>query len=424
MQIIDPTQLDLSTLVRPGDTVMWGQGSAEPTMLTRALMEQRQSIGPFRALIGMTWADTLKPEHADTVSFLSYCGAGRNRALARAKVLDIWPGHYSDLPRQVAGGELHVDVLMLQLSPPDEHGRYSLSMACEYLAPALASARCIVAEINDQAPWTHGPISLGADDIHYALHASYAPVDAPSVGSGGEVEQAVARRVAGLIDDGATLQCGIGSLPEAVLRQLHDRRDLGLHSGALVDQAAVLAGEGVITNACKTIDRGVSVAGVLMGTKTVRDYAHRNPTVELRSVAYTHCVDVLARIDRFVAINSAIEVDLSGQVNTEVAAGLYVGAVGGANDFVRGAHRSRGGLPIIALPSRASSTERPLPRIVAQLSGPASIPRSDAGIIVTEHGIADLRGLTLAQRMRQMIDIAHPDDREALERVAGMQVRP
>jgi acetyl-CoA hydrolase len=415
MHTLDPSRLDFRSLIRPGDRVLWGQGAAEPVLLTRALMAQRHDIGPLHAFIGATWADSLQPGHADAVRFTSYCGSGRNRLLAKAGVLDIWPGHYSGLGHCLADGALRADVLLLQLAPAHADGRYSLSMACEYLAPALASARCIVAEVNDQAPWTHGPVSLGAEDIHVAVRASYPPVDAPTAAHN-QIEAEVARRVADLIDDGATLQCGIGNLPAAVLRELGNRRDLGLHSGAFVDQAALLARDGVINNTRKTIDRGISVAGVLMGSKIVRDHAHRNPAVELRSSAYTHAAEVLARIDRFVAINSALEIDLTGQANTEMAGGLYVGAVGGGTDFLRGAHRSRGGLPILALPSRSGSAAHPISRVVSRLSGPASVARSDAGLVVTEHGVADLRGLPLSRRVQRMIDIAHPDDRDRLER--------
>lgn len=417
MEILSSEDPSLESIVREGDLVMWGQGAAEPVELTRHLMARRHRIGRFRVFIGTTWSDNLRAEHADRVSFMSYCGAGANQVLARAGVLDIWPGHYSDLPRQIGHGALRVDVLMLQVSPPDEHGRHSLSMACEYLAAALPAARCVVAEINDQAPWTPGSVTVSPDRITHALHSSRAPMDAPAAPAGA-IETQIAGHVAALIEDGSTLQSGIGALPEAVLRQLADRRDLGLHSGAMGDAAAGLARAGVLNNARKNIDTGVSVAGVLLGSRLLRDYVHRNPHVRLCSVDYTHAQDVIARIDRFVAINSAIEVDLTGQINAEVAAGRYVGAVGGGADFLRGASRSHGGLPIVALPSRARSGGVTVPRIVARLNGPVSTARSDAGIIVTEHGVADLRGLTLAQRVRRMLDIAHPDDREALEREA------
>ena len=414
----DSAAIDWSTIVRPGDRVMWGQGAAEPTPLVRSLMAQRANIGRFEAFIGTTWGDAVSAEHADFVSYVSYCGAGNNRHLARAGVLDIWPVHYSELPGQILHGSLRVDVLLLQVAPINASGKYSLSMACEYLAAAIATARVIVVEVNDQAPWTHGSHRLCPKRVDHVFNTSRTPIDAPS-SAAGEVEREVARHVATLIEDGATLQCGIGNLPEAVLRELVDRRDLGFHSGAMGDQAALLSKAGVINNSRKSLDRGVSVAGVLMGTSIVRRFAHGNPSVQLRDTAYTHGIDVLGCIDRFVAINSAVEVDLTGQVNAEVAAGSYVGAVGGGADFLRGANRSKGGLPIVALPSRAGSGASVKARIVARLDGPVSTARSDAGFIVTEYGIADLRGQTLSRRVRRMIEIAHPADRADLEAQAG-----
>jgi acetyl-CoA hydrolase len=230
-----------------------------------------------------------------------------------------------------------------------------------------------------------------------------------------ETDMRIARHAASLIDDGATLQCGIGALPETILAQLADRRDLGIHSGAIGDAVADLCERGVVTNATKRDDRGVTIAGTMMGSRRIYGYAHRNRAVQFRPTAYTHDIDVLGRIDRFTAINSAIEVDLTGQVNAEAAGGRYVGAVGGAIDFLRGAARSHGGLPMIVLPSRVRGASR----IVARLSGPASTARADAGVIVTEYGIADLRGLTLRQRVRKMLDIAPPELRAALEAEAA-----
>lgn len=414
----DSTAIDWSTIVRPGDRVMWGQGAAEPTPLVRALMASRARIGRFEAFIGTTWTDSLSAQYADFVDYVSYCGAGNNRNLARAGALDIWPGHYSELPGQILQGGLRVDVLLLQVAPINGSGQYSLSMACEYLAAAISTARTIVVEVNDQTPWTHGSHRVCPKRVSHVLHTSRALPDAPS-SPPGDVEREVARKVASLIDDGATIQCGIGNLPEAVLGELGGRRDLGFHSGAMGDQAAQLAQAGVINNSRKSIDRGVSVAGVLMGSSIVRRFAHGNPALQLRDTRYTHDIEVLSSIDRFVAINAAIEVDLTGQVNAEVAAGSYVGAVGGGADFLRGAHRSKGGVPIVALPSRAGRGATVSPRIVAQLSGPVSTARSDAGFVVTEHGIADLRGQTLSNRIRRMIAIAHPADRAALESAAG-----
>jgi len=278
----------------------------------------------------------------------------------------------------------------------------------------------VIAEVNDQAPWTFGERPVRDEDLDYIVRTSRAPVELRQP-EPGEAELAIARHVGGLIEDGATLQFGLGAMPEAILAALGDRRDLGIHSGTIGDGVVGLTRSGVITNARKSIDPGVTVAGMMMGTKRLYDFAHRNAAVQFRATDYVHNAVVLARIDRFVALNSAIEVDLTGQINAEVANGQYIGAVGGALDFLRAANRSKGGLPIVALPSTAGAGAKRASRIVAQLSGPVSTPRSDAGIIATEHGIADLRGQTLSERVRRMIAIAHPDFREQLERDSATQ---
>ena len=204
-------------------------------------------------------------------------------------------------------------------------------------------------------------------------------------------------------------------MPSAVARRLHGHRDLGVHSGMITDAVAELIEAGVITGARKTVDRGLVVTGMLMGTRKLIDLAAADRRVQLRDTRYTHDPAVLAAQYRLVAINSATEVDLTGQVNSETAAGRYVGAVGGSTDFLQGAARSPQGVPVIALPSTAGAASRIVPR----LSGPASQARADAGVIVTEYGIADLRGLTLAQRAERMLAIAHPEHRAALETAAA-----
>lgn len=400
----------LADIVRPGEVVLWGQAAAEPTPLTRGLMAQRALIGRFTAFVGISWSDSVQLAHTDCVSFVSYCGAGRNRTLAREGKLDILPCHYSEMGRMIAEGRLPVHVVLLQLAPADAEGRFSLAMAADYLVPAIARARVVIAEVNMQAPASCGPHALTAGDIDYVVYSDRPPLEPPAP-KPHPAEAQVARQVASLIEDGATLQYGIGSLPEAIVRQLADRRDLGFHSGAMGDAAAALIRAGVITNARKSVDRGVSVAGVLMGGSSMRTLAHRNPAIELRSSTYTHAAGVLATVDRLAAINTAIEADLIGQVNAELARGVYVGAVGGTIDFLRGARASQGGLPIIALPSR---TAEGASTIVARLGGPTTTPYADSAIIVTEHGVADLRPLTISQRVQRMIAIADPEHREAL----------
>lgn len=413
--LLEADAIDFASIIRRGDTVTWGQSNAEPLVLTRKLLEQRHAVGAFRVFLGASNYDTCRPEHADCIDFVSYCGSGSNRALAKAGALDILPCHYSQFPEMMDSGQLAIDVLLLQLAPPDSQGRYSLSVAHEYLIPALERARVIVAEVNEQAPWTYGERYLRDDEIDFILPTSRAlPESSPSAASATDLT--IAQHTAALIEDGATIQLGLGAIPEAILACLGDRRDLGIHSGTIGDKVADLMEIGVINNARKTIDAGKTIAGVMMGGRRIHEFAHLNDAIEFRSTRYTHDANVLASIERFVAINSAVEVDLSGQINAEVAGGVYVGAVGGALDFLRGARRSRGGVPVIALPSTAGKGAS---RIVASLNGPVSTPRSDAAIVVTEYGVADLRGLTLRQRRERMLAIAHPDHRGALDQMAS-----
>lgn len=403
-------ELDLAAHVRAGDTVVWGQSCAEPVSLTERLLEQRAEIGRFRCFLGIPATSTARPEHADHVSFVSYTGSGANRALHDAGVLDVVPCHYSALPWLLSAGPLRADVVLVQLSPADESGRYSLGLADDYFTAAIATARVVIAEVNDQVPRTACARTLTDADLDVVVPTSRAPAElAPR--DPDPVTRTVAANVAALIGDGATLQFGVGALPDAVLAALRDRNDLGVHSGLINDTAADLMTAGVITNTCKTIDNGRSVAGVLMGSRRLFGFADRNPSVELRDTTYTHDPGVLAAQQRLVAINAALEVDLSGQVNAETAGGRYVGAVGGAADFLRGAARSPGGLPIVALPATAGEQGRIVPR----LSGPVSTSRADAGLVVTEFGVADLRGQPVRERARRLLGIAHPDHRRALE---------
>lgn len=405
--------VDLSRLLRPGDTVMWGQSHAEPRSLIGHLIEQRHDVGRVRIFLGIGLGGQLTPHHADAIDFLAYCGSGTNRALAKAGVLDVLPVHYSQLPHLVRSGALRIDVMMLQVAPPDAQGRHSLGMAREYLVQAVANARVILGEVHPEVPWTFGGPYLTAGDFDLLIESDADLPDGPAPHIG-PVEAAIGRNVASLVEDGAVLQTGIGSIPDAVLAQLADRRDLGLHTGSVGEGAAALMAAGVITNAKKPIDTGLSIGGVLIGGASLRRFAHMNRALELRGTEYTHDPRVLGSIDRFVAINSAVEVDLSGQINSEVAAGSYVGGVGGIVDFLRAAGASTGGVPVVALPSTAGQHSR----IVSRLGGPVSVPRSDACVIVTEHGIADLRGTSLKQRASRILAITHPDHREALEREA------
>jgi len=375
--------VDLASVIRPGDAILWGQACAEPQTLAEAAVAQRAAFRGASVFLGVSYSGIVRPEHADHLRFSSYCGTGANRALADAGVLDIYPAPYSQLGPLIRERKIGADVVLVQVSPPNSRGEYSLGLGVEYLAPALQVARAIVAEVNDQVPWTHTEPLPRRKDFALIVESSRAPVSlAYRIG---EAEMAIARNAAGFIPERAVLECGIGNLPNAVLGALGERRGLRFHSGVIPEGVAELHGRGVLS--------GEIHGGALMGTQPLFDWARANPLVRLHSSEYTHGAEVLARLERFVAINTAVEIDFTGQVNGEVAKGSYVGAVGGALDFIRAANQSPGGVALIVIPSS---------RIVENLSGPVATPRSEAGVIVTEIGAADLRGCTLRERERRL----------------------
>ncbi len=412
-ECVDLGSLDLTRYIRPGDLVVWGQACAEPLTLTEALASQRKELGGIRCFTGISSSSAVHPDHSDYLAFSSYTAAGANRALARVGALDILPCHYSELPRILGTGPLRASVLLLSLPPAGPDGTFGLGLAADYLATLVDTARVVIAEVNDQVPDVGCDRRLRPEEIDALVPLSRPPAEYPEAPPR-EEDAVIAGHVAGLVPDGATIQLGIGSMPSAVARRLHGHRDLGVHSGMITDAVAALIESGAVTGARKSVDQGLVVTGFLMGTRTLIARAAADPSVQVRNTAYTHDPAVLAAQHQLVAINSATEVDLTGQANTETAAGRYVGAVGGAADFARGAARSRGGVPVLALPSTAG----PASRIVAGLTGPATLSRADTGVVVTEYGIADLRGLTLPQRRERMIAIAHPDHRAELEAAA------
>jgi acyl-CoA hydrolase len=409
-------ELDYRDYLRPGDRLVWGQACGEPITLVKHLFRGPVPRG-LSAFVGIDVANTIRVEHAARVSLTSYIGSGGNSALHAAGLLDITPRHYSTLPDFVSAPETGADVVLVRIPPPDPYGRISLGANHDYLADALAHARVVIAEIDERAPYTGGDVDLSTADIDVAVPALAPSAELinrpPTI-----VQQRIAAHVAELVDDGATLQVGVGSLTGAVLAQLADRRHLGLRSGQIPDGIADLMRRGVLTGERKTLDRGLAVGGMLLGSPRLFDFAHRNPRIRLRRAGYTHAHAVLAQQPKLTAINSALEVDLTGQINSEVANGRYVGAVGGAVNFLRGAAASPGGVPITMLPATVGQASR----IVATLSGPVSASRSDAAVIVTEHGCADLRGLTFSQRADALIAIAAPEHRDQLSHAADAAV--
>lgn len=406
-------RIDLVGLVRPGDRIVCGHGTAEPLTLTRSLAAQAAALGPIEIYVGALFSDTFGFGGAPppNVSFRSFGAMGRAAALWSSGRLDVVPIHYSALDAAFASGDLKADVVLLQVAPPSE-GRSGLSLghANDYVAQAARHARCVIAEVNPAVPWTHDA-QLPEDIAFHALVAPrHPPVEIPSSPIGA-AERAIAGHVAALVPDGATLQIGIGATPDAVLLGLSQHRDLGIHSGMIGDRVAELIEQGVITNARKSIDAGLTVTNAVFGTGRVRGLVDHNPAVRVRPTSYTHDRHVLGTIDSFIAVNSAVEVDLAGQVNAERAGENYVGGTGGLLDFARAARASRRGRAIIALP--ATARRGTISRIVPRLSS-VTMPSSDADVVVTEHGAADLRGVDLAERARRMISIADPKFRDEL----------
>ena len=251
---------------------------------------------------------------------------------------------------------------------------------------------------------------LTADDITVAVETDRPPLELPAAPFGA-LEQRIAHHLGDLIGDRATLQMGIGSVPEAIMSMLADRRELGIHSGMVGDSAMTLMQSGAVTNAHKGMDAGVTVSGVLFGTRKLYDYAARNPCIRLHPTSYTHHIGVLGRLKNFVSINSALEVDLTGQINAEAIGGDHIGAVGGQVDYIRAAALSEGGVSIVALPASGKGGDS---KIVSRLSGPVTTARSDVDVVATEHGVAHLRGRSLRQRVRALVQIAAPEHRERL----------
>lgn len=401
--------LDFSPHVRADDVVTWPQGTGEPLGLTRRLVAQRQTLPPLELFIGMMTSRTLQPEHADRFRFRGLNGAGTSRALTAANLLEIVPAYVSAVPALIRSRAIRVDVVLLRVRPHPKPGYFTVGVMADFVPAMVQAARCVIAEIDERLPLTAQDALITASDIDVLTECDAEEILLPDP-EPDETDRRVASHVAGLIPDGATIQVGVGGLPVAVCRALGNHRDLGVHSGVISDVIVDLVEQGVVTNARKGIDAGRIVTGGLFGSRRLMDFADGNDAVEMRSSEYTHSQQILARVQSLYAINSGVEVDLTGNVNAEVAAGRYLGAIGGQPDFVRGAFASPGGRAIIALPSTTPDGKQT--RIVASLEGrPVTTPRADVDIVVTEYGVADLRGRSFSERAERLRAIAHPDFR-------------
>ncbi|WP_084477703.1 acetyl-CoA hydrolase/transferase family protein [Nocardia jejuensis] len=420
MKVIEnPADLDLGAILRAGDRIVVGQACGEPTTLIEALIAQGREIRGLSAFTATSFSGLFTPEATESVMLSSMGAIGALRSMTEAHALHVIPCHVSQVGPMIEAGDIGCDVAFIQVSPADARGNHSFGLVSDYVQAAVAAARIVVAEVNDRVPHTYGAMLAGSD-IDVGVHVSRSPVQVPPSRIS-DTDTAIARFAAEYIGDGAVLQSGVGAVPDAILPLLRDRRDLGVHSGMVGDGLVDLVEAGVITNARKRIDRGVTVTGALIGTDRLYGFAHRNLELRMCPTSYTHDGAVLHALDRLVTINSAVEVDLTGQVNAEQSGTAYLGGTGGQVDFVRGGTRSRGGHSLIVLPSTAKGGA--VSRITAALSGPVTTARSDVDVVVTEFGAAELKGRNLAERASRLVAIAHPDFREELARTADTIAR-
>jgi acyl-CoA hydrolase len=354
------------------------------------------------------------PEYRDAFRWVTFHVMPPLLDPGRWSQVEFVPLRYFDALRAfAAGGPWAADAVLVQTAPPDGQGRLSLGVSTSYPLPLARTAPVVIAEVNHRMPRTLGDSTLEADRV-----SAWVEVDRPLVPypgpPGGDVERRIAGHVSELVPDGATIQVGIGSVPETIVASLGDRRDLGVHS-LLVDAMLPLLQRGVITNARKSRNPGRMDLGEVMGTEPLFEFVHENPVVNMEPSSSIHDARVVATLERFVSINSAIEVDLTGQVNAESIGDRQVAGIGGQFDFVEGAYWAPGGRSVIALPSTGRRGE--VSRIVARLGAGARVttPRYLTDCVVTEFGRAELRGRSLEQRARALIGLAHPRFRERLE---------
>ena len=325
---------------------------------------------------------------------------------------DFIPVRYSDVPKLITDRVLPIDVMLLQLAPPDEDGFCSYGLTVDYAPAAAKTARIVIAQINKNMPRTGGE-KINLKDVTYIVEHDEPLFELPSPKIG-EIEKKIAENVASLIPDGATLQLGIGAIPDTVLSFLKDRKGLGIHSEMFSDGIVDLYRTGAITNENKGVDKGKFVATFLMGTKKLFDFVNGNPDIEMRAVDYVNDPYVIGQNPDMISVNSALQIDLTGQINAETIGAKHFSGIGGQVDFVEGTWRSHGGRSIIALPSTAAHGT--VSRIVNCFPEGAAVTtsRGIADYIVTEYGIAAMKGKSLRERAHELIKIAHPAFRDEL----------
>ena len=409
-------------ILQSNSRIYLGGGAGVPQVLERAMVARSRELEAVEVVSVLSFAGSeyLAPEYASSFRLRGlFLGANARTAVSEGRA-DYTPIFLSEIPALFRDGTLPLDVALIQVSSPDEHGFCSFGCEVGCTQPAALAARKIIAEVNAQMPRVLGNSFIHISKLDRLVETDYALPEAPQ-GGFTDVHNTIGQLIAGLIPDGATLQLGIGSIPDAVLFHLKDKRDLGIHSELFSDGVIDLFERGVITGEKKTLHPGKIIAGFLFGSQALYKFVNDNASIELHPTDYVNDPFIIAQNENMIAINSAIEVDLTGQVCADSIGSRFYSGIGGQVDFVRGAARARGGKPIIALPSTAKEGQES--RIVPQLRPGAGVvtSRGDVHYVVTEFGIASLHGKGIRDRACELIRIAHPKFRADLERYAHAQ---
>jgi acyl-CoA hydrolase len=407
---------DALSVLRSSQRVWVQQGNSTPQPLIDAMIRRAPVLKDVEVISMLTLGDApyTRPEFAGTFRHGGLFLGGNVREAVQAGRADYTPIFLSEIEGLFLSGEMPLDVVLMQVAPPDEHGYLSMGTCVDCTLTAARTAKVVIAEVNARMPRTYGDCVLHVSDIDMLVETSRPLLVLPAGTDNDEAHHRIAEHVAALVPDGATLQLGIGGIPEAVLSCLGNHRDLGLHSELLSDGIIPLIESGVINGRRKTLHPGKAVLGFALGTQLLVDFLHDNYFFEFHPISYTNDPFVIARNDRMVAINSAIQVDLTGQVCADSIGTRPYSGVGGQPDFIRGAARSKGGKPIIALPSTAKHGT--ISRIAPVLDPGSGVvtSRADVHYVVTEYGVAYLHGKSIRQRAEALISIAHPQFRSEL----------
>jgi acyl-CoA hydrolase len=406
-------------LLKDGDFIIVPSGAGEPPALLHALSEQRTrfrdvKVAQILAMRKYGYFDCDTVEHVRHVALFF---GGASRSAGQAGWADFIPAYFSELPGLIERGMVPSDVVFSMASPMDEHGNFALSLGADYTMAAIQKARVVVLEVNPNVPYAHGQCHVHISQVT-ALVESNEPVIEVGLPKIGPVQEAIAGYVAEMIEDGSTLQIGYGGIPDAVVMQLTSKHDLGVHTEMIGDGILKLVESGAVNNSRKTYLPNKMVATFALGSRKLYDFMHRNPMLEMHPVNYTNDPYLAGQNNQLVAINASLQVDLLGQCGSESIAHLPYSGTGGQVDFVRAANRSRGGKAFIVLPSTAR--EGSISRIVCTLTAGTHVTtgKNDVNYVVTEYGVAQLRGKSAHQRAEALIAIAHPDFRAELRQAA------